>query len=76
MASRATRSAATSGTPEPSSVPSMRQKRTTANIETTPPRPGVLNISHSTARRPASEASARRASQDQDDHARRQNTSA
>ena len=60
IASLATRRAATSGTPAPTSVPSMRQKRTRANRETAWPKTGKRSVACSRTRRPSSLASTRR----------------
>ena len=59
--SRATRSDATSGTPAPTSVPSIRQKRTSENRAVTVPSSGVRSMARSRNRRPDSLASAFRA---------------
>jgi len=59
IASFATFSDDTSGTPEPSSVPSIRQNRTSAKCPITSPTPGVRNNIFSYRRRPASVRTAR-----------------
>ena len=61
MERRATLSDWTSGTPAPSSVPSMRQKRAMANCATNGPTSGERRTKPSQTRRPFSETTHARA---------------